>query len=53
MIQQAMKEDIHFAVNPTRNAKQQALEVVRKLKVHVRHISHHIIMYKCISSDVC
>lgn len=32
MILNGMKE-IHFAVNPTRSAKQQALEVIRRLKV--------------------
>lgn len=32
MIHNAMK-DIHFAVNPSKSAKQQALEVIRRLKV--------------------
>ncbi|XP_033123238.1 ribosome maturation protein SBDS-like [Anneissia japonica] len=31
IIERAMK-DVHFAVKPTRNAKQQALEVIKKLK---------------------
>jgi len=31
MIEQAMK-DIHYSVNPNRNAKQQALDVIRQLK---------------------
>jgi len=31
MIEQAM-HDIHFSVNPNRNAKQQALDVIRQLK---------------------
>jgi len=31
MIEQAMR-DIHFSVNPNRNAKQQALDVIRQLK---------------------
>lgn len=30
-----MKETIHFSVNPTRPAKQQAMEVIEKLKAHL------------------
>lgn len=34
MILSAMKE-VHYAVNPTRNAKQQALDVIKRLKVRL------------------
>ncbi|TGZ39019.1 ribosome maturation protein SBDS [Temnothorax longispinosus] len=32
MIENAMKEEIHFSVKPNRNAKQQALDVISQLK---------------------
>lgn len=32
MIENAMKEEIHFSVKPNRNAKQQALDVIAQLK---------------------
>jgi len=32
MIENAMKNDLHFSLNPNKNAKQQALEVIRALK---------------------
>jgi len=32
VIERAMKEDIHYSVNPNRNAKQQALHVIKQLK---------------------
>nr|XP_018666760.1 ribosome maturation protein SBDS-like [Ciona intestinalis] len=32
VIERAMKEDIHYSVNPTRNTKQQALQVIKLLK---------------------
>ena len=32
MIETAMKNDLHFSVNPNKNAKQQALEVIRAFK---------------------
>ncbi|XP_076801284.1 ribosome maturation protein SBDS-like isoform X2 [Clavelina lepadiformis] len=32
IIERAMKEDIHYSVNPNRNAKQQALQVIKLLK---------------------
>ncbi|XP_077268098.1 SBDS ribosome maturation factor [Temnothorax americanus] len=32
MIENAMKEEIHFSVKPNRNAKQQALDVISRLK---------------------
>jgi len=32
MIEAAMKNDLHFSVNPNKNAKQQALEVIRAFK---------------------
>uniref|UniRef100_H2ZRA8 Ribosome maturation protein SBDS n=1 Tax=Ciona savignyi TaxID=51511 RepID=H2ZRA8_CIOSA len=32
VIERAMKEDIHYSVNPTRSAKQQALQVIKMLK---------------------
>ena len=32
MIENAMKSDLHFSVNPNKNAKQQALEVIRMFK---------------------
>lgn len=32
MIETAMKSDLHFSVNPNKNAKQQALEVIRMFK---------------------
>ena len=34
-IETAMKDTIHFAINPTRPAKQQALEVIERLKEHM------------------
>ncbi|XP_041379124.1 LOW QUALITY PROTEIN: ribosome maturation protein SBDS-like [Gigantopelta aegis] len=34
LIERAMK-DVHYAVKPTRNAKQQALDVIRLLKTHM------------------
>jgi len=43
MIQNAMKE-IHYAVNPSRSAKQQALDVIRKLKVGgITHIVETVV----------
>ena len=32
VIERAMKEDIHYSVNPNRNTKQQALQVIKLLK---------------------
>jgi len=32
VIERAMKEDIHYSVHPNRNAKQQALQVIKQLK---------------------
>ena len=32
VIERAMKEDIHYSVNPNRNTKQQALQVIKMLK---------------------
>jgi len=32
VIERAMKEDVHYSVNPNRNAKQQALHVIKLLK---------------------
>nr|CAB3265875.1 ribosome maturation protein SBDS-like [Phallusia mammillata] len=32
VIERTMKEDIHYSVNPNRNAKQQALQVIKMLK---------------------
>jgi len=55
MIQNAMKE-IHFSVSPNKNAKQQALEVIKRLKAHMpiaRTKMHlRISMPATIASDV-
>jgi len=32
IIETSMKNDLHFSINPNKNAKQQALEVIRQLK---------------------
>ena len=35
LIERSMKDELHYAIQPNKSAKQQALEVIRQLKQHM------------------